>query len=78
MKRYYVNIPVEYVIGYLRSGHYEGYIEANSEAEAKLKLQINSIEKYLDFYVDNYSVEDIGDILENEMIIEEMPDGTQM
>ena len=45
MKRYYVSIPVEYVIGYLRSGHYEGYIEANSEAEAKLKLQINSIEK---------------------------------
>ncbi len=78
MKRYYVSIPVEYVIGYLRSGHFEGYVEANSEAEAKLKLQINSIEKYLDFYVDDYSVEDIGDILENEIIIEEMPDGTQM
>ena len=39
---------------------------------------ITELEKYLDFYVDNYSVEDIGDILENEMIIEEMPDGTQM
>lgn len=74
MKRYYINIPVEYVIGYLRTGHYEGYIEANNEAEAKIKLQINPIENYLDFYIDDYSVDDIGDILKNEMIIEEMHD----
>ena len=72
MKRYYVNIPVDYVIGYLRSGHFEGYINANNEEELKLKLQIHPIEKYLDFYVDDFQIDKIGELREDEIEIEEM------
>ena len=75
MKRYYISIPVDYVEGYIRSGHFEGYVNANNEEELKLKLQIHPIENYLDFYVDNFQVESIGKLREDEIEIEEMPDG---
>lgn len=72
MKRYYVSIPVDYVIGYLRSGHFEGYVNASNEEELKLKLQIHPIEKYLDFYVDDFQVDKIGELKESEIKIEEI------
>ena len=72
MKRYYVKIPVDHVEGYLTTGHFEGYIYANNEEEAKLKLQLHSIEDYLDFYVDDFEVHKIGKLVEDELEIEEM------
>lgn len=72
MKRYYVKIPVDRVEGYLISGHFEGYVYANSEKDVKLKLQLRSIEDYLDFYVDDFEIHKIGKLIEDELEIEEM------
>lgn len=72
MKRYYVKIPVDRVEGYLMSGHFEGYVYANSEEDVKLKLQLRSVEDYLDFYVDDFEVHRIGNIKEDKLEIEEM------
>lgn len=75
MKRYYVSIPVKHIEGYITQGHFEGYINAENEENVKLKLQLSSIETYLDLYIDDFEVAKVGDLDENLLIIEEMPDG---
>lgn len=72
MKRFYVNVPVEYVMGYLRTGHWEGYLEAENENEILDMLNGSDGMEGLDFYVDDYRVEDIGDSMMDLIEIEEM------
>ncbi|MCK9470322.1 MAG: hypothetical protein M0Q88_01025 [Bacilli bacterium] len=56
---------VDYVSGYLRSGHYE--LDLNEEELKEFKQlseeeQKEYLSDYGDFIVDDYSVEDIGDV----------------
>ncbi len=55
MKKYKVIIGTDYVQGYLKYGHGEAIVEANSPEEAK-KIAIEN--KDFELIVDNYSVED--------------------
>lgn len=46
------------MVGYLRRGHREGIIEAESAEDALYKLQNEGYTDYLDFKVDSCEVED--------------------
>ena len=70
--KYKVSIDVDYVQGHLRYGHYEGIVEANSEEELKDIINERDIIYSLTFVVDEFEVEDIGDLCEPEYeLIEE-------
>lgn len=58
MKEFRVPQDVNYVQGYLRYGHREGIIEAESKEDALDKLRNDSYTDYLDFVLDDYSLED--------------------
>ena len=59
-------------MGYLRTGHWEGYLEAENENEILDMLNGPDRMEGLDFYVDDYRVEDIGDPMMDLIEIEEM------
>lgn len=71
MAKFKVTQEADYVMGYLRYGHREGVIEAESKEDALNKLKNEGYTDYLDFVLDDYSCEDVeyGD---NEFEIEEM------
>lgn len=89
MKTYTVCVPVDYIMGYLRYGHAEFNIEADSAEEAIQKLQKNKeicqkmdegvIPNDPDFdemdydriEVDDYRVEDFGDLRYEEAYVSE-------
>lgn len=56
--KYKVFVPCDYVIGYLRTGHFEGVVEANSIEEVKTNLMRGSVWRNLDFVVDDCRAED--------------------
>lgn len=58
MKKFKVTQNSNYVQGYLRYGHREGIIEAESKEDALDKLRNDSYTDYLDFVLDDYSLED--------------------
>lgn len=55
MKKYKVIIGTNYITGYLRYGHGEAVVEANSPEEAK-KIALEN--KDFELFIDDYSVED--------------------
>lgn len=57
MNKYEIYIDCDYATGYLRYGHFEGIIEANSKKEAEEKFLKNGV-GILDFVVDDCSLED--------------------
>ena len=69
-KKVKFDIPLEYVIGYLRHGHKEGILELTEEEFKKLQenpldfIYSQNILYDLDLVIDDYSVEDYGGILE--------------
>lgn len=71
MAKFKVTQEADYVMGYLRYGHREGVIEAESKEDALNKLKNEGYTDYLDFVLDDYSCEDVeyGD---NEFKIEEV------
>ena len=87
MKTYTICVPADYMMGYLRCGHIEFDIEAESAEEAIQKLQKNKeiclkmdqgiIPNDPDFVeidcdrvkVDDYSIEDFGDLRYEEAYI---------
>ena len=71
MAKFRVSQEADYVMGYLRYGHREGFIEAESKEDALNKLKNEGYTDYLDFVLDDYSCEAVeyGD---NEFEIEEM------
>lgn len=71
MAKFKVTQEADCVMGYLRYGHREGVIEAESKEDALNKLKNEGYTDYLDFVLDDYSCEDVeyGD---NEFEIEEM------
>ena len=60
MKKFRVKQYADYVMGYLRDGHREGIIEAESKEDALNKLKNEGYTDYLDFELDDYSVEDVS------------------
>ena len=71
MTKFKVRQKADYAIGYLRYGHREGVIEAESKEDALNKLENEGYVDYLDFVLDDYSCVDVeyGD---NEFEIEEV------
>lgn len=76
MKKFKVEVPVEYVMGHLRYGHYEVELEAESIDAAKKYLQTEDGQDYIiengDLEIDDYSVEDAGSLDMTMMHIEEV------
>ena len=70
MARFFVRQEADYVVGHLRCGHREGYIEADSIEEARRKVEEEGYDECLNLVVDDYEVDDVeyGD---NEFEIEE-------
>lgn len=66
MKKFLVTADLDYVTGYLRYGHLEGIVEAESEEALKEMMKDRSFIDYLDIVVDDYRVDDYGDIGEYE------------
>lgn len=60
--KFNVYADVDYVSGYLRYGHFEGVVEAESEEELKEMMKDKYFRDYLDLVVDDYRIEDYGDI----------------
>ena len=64
------NIPLEYVMGYLRYGHKEGILELTEEEFQRLKkdsmkfLDEEGLLYDLDLIIDDYRIEDWGSPLE--------------
>lgn len=58
MAKFFVKQDADYVVGHLRYGHREGYIEADSIEDAKKKLEEEGYTDYLDLVVDDYEIED--------------------
>ena len=58
MAKFFVKQDADYVVGHLRYGHREGYIEADSIDDAKKKLEEEGYTDYLDLVVDDYEIED--------------------
>jgi hypothetical protein len=60
--KFYVSADVDYVVGHLRYGHFEGVVEAESEEELKEMMKDRYFHHRLDLVVDDYEVDDYGDI----------------
>ena len=71
MAKFRVSQEADYVMGYLRYGHREGVIEAESKEDALNKLKNEGYTDYLDFVLDDYSCESV-EYGGNEFEIEEM------
>ena len=71
MKKFMVTQECDYVTGYLRYGHFEGIIEANSLEEAKKIMEEKGSCDLLQLVVDDYSVDDY-DVGDNKYEFEEV------
>lgn len=58
MKKFMVTQECDYITGYLRYGHFEGIVEANSLEEAKKIMEEKGSHDLLSLVVDDYSVDD--------------------
>lgn len=61
MKKFLVTADLDYV-----DGHLEGIVEAESEEALKEMMKKENFPKYLDVVVDDYNVDNYGDIGEYE------------
>ena len=68
--KFRISQDCDYVMGYLRYGHLEGEIEADSLEEAKEKIE-KYPRDYMELIVDDYDVEDY-DCGDNEVEIEQI------
>lgn len=68
MKKVHIYAPVDYLAGHLRYGHFEGDLELTDKEFVKFKENpvdfINDDRRYfdLDLIVDDYEIDDRGDI----------------
>lgn len=73
MAKFLVTKEANYVIGHLRSGHLEGYIEADSKEDALYKLENEGYDDDLELEIDDYEIED-ADFYGNGFEITEVTD----
>lgn len=71
MKKFKIYAPLDYVTGYLRYGHLEGEIEAETEEEALRIIEEEGIGDFCSVVVDSYSIEDWGEVMSIELTEEE-------
>lgn len=71
MPKFKVTQEANYVSGYLKYGHLEGVIEADSKEDALNKLHNEGYTDFLELVVDDYEVYD-ADFEDNEFEIEEI------
>lgn len=62
MAKYFVYAPVDYVMGYLRYGHFEGEIEIPDDKINDEEYIISTIRDEGELIIDDWRVEDYGDI----------------
>ncbi len=76
MKKFKVSIPYDYVCGYLRYGHGEAIIEAETIEELKERLSTKEGQEYFEEVcgteVDSYEVTDCGKLDFDDIGIEEV------
>lgn len=70
MKKFFVKAPIEWINAYIKSGHLEGYIQAQNKEEALQMLADRDFR--LEFVVDDYAVEDVGPVITEETYIKEV------
>ena len=68
MLKFRVTADVGYVSGHLRYGHLEGVVEAESENKLKKMMKSPGFDDLLDLVVDDYRVDDYGDVGEYEVV----------
>lgn len=66
MKKFLVTAALGYVTGYLRYGHLEGIVEAESEEVLKEWIKEKDFDQYLEVVADDYEIDSYGDIGEYE------------
>ena len=66
MKKFLVTADLDYVTGYLRYGHLEGIVEAESEEVLKEWIKEKDFDQYLEVVADDYEIDSYGDIGEYE------------
>lgn len=76
-KKYSIYIPVEYLIGHLRCGHYEGVLELTDEEYEQIKQDPDLLKEWelhynLELLVDDYRIEDCGPLEVSELQIQEV------
>ena len=70
-----INAPIDWVSGHLRYGHFEGLVDLTEEEFEQFKENPEQVfedlhlYRYCDIIVDDYSVEDYGDIEEVNYIV---------
>lgn len=62
MKKYKVDAPVEYVMGYLRYGAYQGIIELDENRLDDDDYVYEMIRENCNFEIESYRIEDMGPI----------------
>ena len=67
MSKYLVYAPVDYVTGYLRYGHFEAEIEIPDDKLNDEDWIVEAVRRQGDLIVDDWRVEDYGDIEIGEM-----------
>ena len=65
-KLYKISVPLEYIVGYIRYGHLEATIEAESQEEAITLFDPD----FAEVIVDDCSIEECGDPILDSMTIE--------
>lgn len=62
-KKYFIMAPVDYIIGHLRYGHFEGVVELSDDELIKIKQNPNLLREYdLELLVDDWEIDGYGDI----------------
>ena len=67
MSKYFISVPVDYVIGHLRYGHFEGVVELeDDEINNKEKLK-ELIRENCELLVDDWEIDSYGPLDMNEL-----------
>lgn len=75
MRQVTITANVDYVMGHLRYGHYEGTLELTEEEYEQFRTNptkfLNEYDHDLDFILDDYEIDGIGNIEEVDIINEQ-------
>ena len=67
MSKYFISVPVDYVIGHLRYGHFEGVVELkDDEINNKEKLK-KLIRENCELWIDDWEIDSYGPLDMNEL-----------
>lgn len=62
-KKYLITAPVDYVMGHLRYGHFEGVLELTDEELESIKQNPDILRDYdVELFIDDWEIDGYGDI----------------